>query len=247
LNLFAATLSAQSAPYQRLLIPIVPSDNLPGAFGSMWRGELTLFNASDDPVNVYLQVCPPIVNECIPRAELAAHRSIKPGVFPTAASQGAFLDIATADLAKVTIKFRVRDLSRQSQTWGTEIPLGPIAEFRHLVRLIEVPSDSRFRVRLRVYSAAGAATYVHLRAYKTDAISPISESEVALDGIRGQPPGYPSSSPAYAELEPIPPALPDADGTLRLEIEQRIAGEPPIWAFVSVTNNETQHVTLITP
>src|SRR5207244_231412 len=102
-------------------------------------------------------------------------------------------------------------------------------------------------VRLRVYSAAGAAASVHLRVYKTDSISLISESEVALDGIQQQPPGYPSSSPAYAELEPIPPALLDADGTLRLEIEQRIAGEPPIWAFVSVTNNETQHVTLITP
>lgn len=33
---------------------------------------------------------------------------------------------------------------------------------------------------------------------------------------------------------------------LRVEIEPA-TGQPPVWAFVSVTNNETQHVTAITP
>ena len=243
----AVTLSAQSALDQRFLIPILSYSNWPGAFGSIWHGELTLFNASDNPVKIELQVCPPVISMCVPRADLPPHRSAKPAVYSATGSEGGFLYIATADVPNVTFKFRVRDLSRQSQTWGTEIPLVSLTEFRQLIRLIDVPSDSRFRVKLRVYSAGATPSSVHVRVYKRDALSPVSESDVTLAGIAGYPTGLEPRGPAYGELDPVQPALSDAGGTLRLEIEQRIPGEPPIWAFASVTNNETQHVTLITP
>jgi hypothetical protein len=128
----AVTLSAQSVLDQRFLIPILSYDNWPGAFGSIWHGELTLFNASDNPVNIELQVCPPVISMCVPKAQLPPHRSAKPAVYSATGSEGGFLYISTADLANVTFKFRVRDLSRQSQTWGTEIPLVRLTEFRQL-------------------------------------------------------------------------------------------------------------------
>jgi hypothetical protein len=57
--------------------------------------------------------------------------------------------------------------------------------------------------------------------------------------------------PSYIALDPIPPAARAAGGRVRIELTNYGANVSPplanIWAFVSLTNNETNQVTLVTP
>ena len=59
--------------------------------------------------------------------------------------------------------------------------------------------------------------------------------------------------PGYEEFTDFPQNLP-ADSTFELRlIQPRLPGEPPspyipvIWGFISVTNNGTQEITIISP
>ena len=63
-------------------------------------------------------------------------------------------------------------------------------------------------------------------------------------------PGKNIFEPAYAQFTDFPvPVDPRSTSTIQVTIEQPqdiIAG-PPMWAFITVTNNETQQITTITP
>jgi hypothetical protein len=53
--------------------------------------------------------------------------------------------------------------------------------------------------------------------------------------------------PGYAQID-FSTRFPTASQYSRLRIEiEPLAGTTRYWAFVSITNNETQHVTLVTP
>ncbi|HEX9160927.1 MAG TPA: hypothetical protein VF980_04400, partial [Thermoanaerobaculia bacterium] len=99
-----------------------------------------------------------------------------------------------------------------------------------------IPFSPQFRKTLRIYSlereamtvnigwAGGATTSVELR------------------------PGRDIFHPAYAELSELPDI--DAVGFSPVKADLIIESADPsrrIWAFVSVTNNETQDITVITP
>jgi len=108
--------------------------------------------------------------------------------------------------------------------------------------LVNIPTDSRFRETLRIYAVSDTATVVHLRVVPLRSATPVAEEDLPLRS--GDAFGY---VPAYAEisLRDRYPQL--ANGQpVRLEIS---APRPDLllWAFVSVTNNETQHVTTVTP
>ena len=58
--------------------------------------------------------------------------------------------------------------------------------------------------------------------------------------------------PAYAQVDLLTPAIRAATSTIRVQIENLgrpliSPSIPTMWAMVSVTNNETQQVTMITP
>ena len=58
--------------------------------------------------------------------------------------------------------------------------------------------------------------------------------------------------PGYAQVDPLTAVVRAAGARVRIEIFDPIAPivsppPPPIWAFVSITNNDTQQVTTITP
>lgn len=158
---------------------------------------------------------------------------------------GAFLYIPHG--ANATFNVRIQDLSRESLTWGTEIPVVREADvFTGTLTLINIPTDDRFRCALRVYDFDGASrNTVRLRVYASDETTPAAEIQLTLS----TPSGIDDSTyPGYAQIGSLMDAYPQlrSASTARVEITPLTSGAR-IWAFVSVTNNETQHVTTITP
>jgi IPT/TIG domain len=129
------------------------------------------------------------------------------------------------ETAKVlAANIRVADVSIAATSHGTEIPVVRAHEFTTgPIALLGVPSDPRFRVKLRIYSLAQTSGPVSIEGY----------GQVFLA------PGQDQWQPSYAEIGDLPRTL------TRVYIHP--TGSIPLWAFITVTNNETQQITTITP
>jgi hypothetical protein len=157
---------------------------------------------------------------------------------------------------QLSFELRFRDLSRQAQTWGTELPVARERDFRTgKISLVDIPISDGFRQLLRVYSLNddGQAALVRVRAYaiRADRDLPSGPPDVFLGQsvfpLQFVAPGSPSGAPGFlavGDLSAI--ASLNAVQRIRLEIEPVSQGLS-LWAFVTVVNNETQHATVITP
>ncbi len=235
-----------SDAFDRLLLPLM----LPpvyGAYGSLFVTNLALWNASNSAMPVYrlFGPCPPIT--CAP----AAYGALPPRPLETStdfsfngtpASPGVFLYVPKGSADFLAAELRVQDISRQAQTWGTEIPIVRDRDFHAgMIALLDLPNDDRFRMTLRVYG--DQAGTVRVRVVRT-----MPPSGVLNDFVLQLAPGA-ALDPAYASFSAFPPApitAGPAAPRLRVEIDP-VTNGLRIWAFISVTNNETQHITLITP
>jgi hypothetical protein len=164
---------------------------------------------------------------------------------------GAFLYVPDPlrDAAKFSL--RVRDTSINAASLGTEVPVVRYEDAYGDLTLMDIPTDARYRATLRIYGFTQAPMSVGVTVYPEDGDEPIEQYDVHLFGIVNAvydpfPPG-----PAYVALDPFTPAVRASGERVRIEITnfgQIISPPPPpIWAFVSLTNNETQQVTVATP
>lgn len=230
--------------YVRYLLPLLPA-RAGGALGSLWETRLVVRNGSEHPlvplpVDADLRMPPPPVNVVAPgqtRDDLRFGRII--------GGDGGFLYIPRPldDAASMTL--RVRDTSRAAEGLGTEVPIVPPGDFRTRVNLLSVPTDARYRATLRIYGDQLAPMPARVRLYREGESVPFSEQVVQLSGfISAAPIPFPPS-PAYAQLDPLTPAARAAGERLRVEVASE--WDVKLWAMLSITNNETQQVTLITP
>ncbi len=246
----AFTASAQQfGPVERLLVPTFLSGPLEGAFGSRWVAELTILNTSDGVAFVenFGEICPiecgPI--ELYPGATIAgdAIRYLH-GDGPPAA----ILLIKPEYVERLAFQLRVRDISRSAEGYGTWFPVVRESQASvGTVHLLDVPTDVRYRLMLRIYSFEAFPSHpVHVSVFGVDTTDPrsspdplLSEFDLAL---------YPggTSQPAYAQLPNIV-SLPDVHNYDRIRLELDSEGTGTIWGMVTVTNNVTQEVTAILP
>jgi hypothetical protein len=242
-SLIAGITSAQTSPpvdVQRYLLPLVPFRALPGAYGSVWHGELTVFNSGAQVVDVSARVCNSLLTSCFAHSfAVGPQGTASPLIYTGTVSEGTFLEVATPFANDLVMQYRIQDVSRQTQTWGTTLPVVPASQFRRLIELLELPTDNHFRVNVRIYSLGSSPSSVRVRVRSSTETTIFSDVLVQLSG-------FPSSGdPAYAFLNPVATGLPGA--RVRVEITQDDVSQAPVWAFASVTNNETQHVTIVTP
>ena len=230
--------------FERVLLPIILNSEVPGAFGSRWTSDLLVRNDNDEPVIVTPSLSPcPI--ECATGA-VSPHVSLRPAVSLRFPYPGAFLFVSRPGNARVSFNLRVLDVSRQALTWGTEIPVVREKDVRtDAITLLNVPTDSRFHTMLRVYDFDGAADdQVRLRIYAANDQTAFADSIVTLRS----PSGLPEPIPGYAQIGNLTDTYPQLVSADRLRIEiTPVTQGVRFWAFVSVTNNDTQHVTTITP
>jgi hypothetical protein len=128
-------------------------------------------------------------------------------------------------------------------TWGTEIPVVFINEQSTApVVLLDIPTSDRFRVMLRMYDLGVEANefIVDIRPLNGDEI--LHQARIPssiLTSIGGSPMGIWF---AALTLSDWPSGSPE-----RVRVTISNVNEAKLWAFATVTNNETQHITVVSP
>lgn len=237
--------------FTRVLVPIYVRTPVLGANGSLWKTRFTVRNNGSTNAGILwcTGVCPAIY---VPDADLLPGETQHalpntlfsgPGVSP-----GSVLYIYPGDDSQLSFNLRVADTSRSDISAGTQIPVVRERDFRtKTTELVNIPIDARYRNTLRLYSLdPGAADYA-IRLYAENSTALLGATTVhvvspAIPNLQLEP-GYFQLNDVMALATAATVILPT---TVRVEIEPLTAGST-FWAFVSVTNNETQQLTTVTP
>ncbi|HVE72157.1 MAG TPA: hypothetical protein VNI54_12380 [Thermoanaerobaculia bacterium] len=208
------------ALYERVLVPVLFRG--PGAFGSQWETDVIV--DADAPLGVLPDVS----------AALRTNTSL----WTLFGDRPAGLILFLPRGRDVRFSNHIRDVSRDATQWGTEIPIVREGEARTQIVLRDVPFDPRYRLQLRAYSLDGVTTpvLVHL---------PDQGNPLTLRGPCTVAPCN-SNQPAYGSMD-LRAVRPLLRGKHTVIVEYPVAQPPRVWAFITVTNNETQHVTVISP
>lgn len=252
-NSFTFDPNAQPGPgdYDRLLIPLT-TKTANGAHGSVWETQLRIFNAAHLDVRLpgpeQIFHSPPIDGDVV----VPAHKTITATVVGRDTTvDGAFLYVPTPMAYVPRFSLRVRDTSVNATNLGTEIPVIRQQHAGSDLVLFDIPNDPHYRATLRIYGFTPAPMLVGVSVYAENSDTPIEQYDVTLSGVVTAvyvpfPP-----HPAYVAFDPLTPAVRASTSRVRIEVTNYGSiispPGPPIWAFVSITNNETQQVTLVTP
>lgn len=235
------------AQYERLLLPVLMA-RTPGLFGSEWLSSFVVYNGADTPAAFYpidcqLSVCPGDEPFYIPPGTAGTPSTYfaAPGQAP-----GVLFYVKKDVFPRISFALRVKELSRQGQAEGTEITVVRESHVRTgKMQLLDVPTDGRFRVALRVYDFDGTgAGAVVARIFDQDLGSLLAQREISLPVEQMR---TPPTRPGYAQILDLVQAFPQLVGhaKVRVEIESQAVGLR-YWAYISVANNDTQFVTTIT-
>jgi hypothetical protein len=254
----ASSASAQPSPadYEQVLVPITSTD-IAGSNGSRWITETWIANTSNEAADVLGPYLSPITS---PPVAVALHLPIgssmtlpqPQSLAPKPGREGELLGVPRVLGRKIAFNSRVHDTSRQAQTLGTEVPIVRENEFADSVMLLNVPGDSRYRLLLRIYTRTSDAS-VRVRAEIPPGFHAIIDPpSLALfeQVIHLDPPASSGAAganasfgvPGYAQI-----AIPTSGVPMQVRVTSESGSANNIWAFLSITNNETQDVTLVTP
>jgi len=232
--------------FERMLVPVVL--NAEGAFRSTWKTRASIYNRSFADIEWLPEVARPVCvydDNCV--TTLPARTSMPLEAFGEH-PEGLVLFVPRSVTPLVRFSSIVQTPRDQSQ-YGTEVRVIREQELRTVPFMIpDVPFDSRYRVQLRVYGVDGATVPVKVGVaigdhywaqHPIDMKAPCTRAELPCN----------SNSPAYGSID-LGAAFPWLfDGRTYPVFVYPILDNHPLryWAFVSITDNETQHVTIITP
>ena len=237
----------QSLEFERVLLPI-SSPQIPGAFGSVWVTEHFGRNDGDTAVQIARDDCgggPACLKSYAPKTTFHPE--------PSTTQDFVWLSVEKSKIDQTFFSTIVRDVGKDIEPFGTEIPSVRESQFRdNRVQLLNVPGDSKFRKNLRIYMIADTTSaneaVIAVRAYDMDAeinatARVLGEASFTLTKT---PKDNQLDYLAVFFLENLFPNLVTAQ-RVRIEVE-RTSGVPlRLWALLTATNNQTQHVTIFTP
>ncbi len=245
-------------PLQKVLVPLI-IEQTPGRFGADWRTELTVSNGAPAPV-VFSWGSPfcLITTGCDGDfVTIPPNSAFRVAGSNAAQNPGAIFVLEEEHASQVQFFLRVWDDSRMNGSWGTEVPVIRDPDFlTSPVELTGAPTDSRYRLTLRIYEPI-PTNAAEVRVLIDDQIASeqgkpavtLVDSVLPLRGGTDptREPLYPEK-PAYAEIGDLVAAFPQLVTASRLRVRiQPLTEGLRYWAFVSITNNETQQITVITP
>lgn len=224
--------------FERLLLPVF-AGGVNGAHGSIFYTQLRAATTAHAAVPVWglREQC--VVSACIWPDEYTSPFLIGPGGeggFEYTGLPGKFIYVPKSR-KDVHFNLRVYDFSRSTENFGTEIRVAREDEFTdEPIKLLGVPLDPAFRNMVRIYAAE--PTTVEVRLSNSDTVHYVD--------LR---PGVNIFDPAYGAFGDFQMTGGRVDITVSEPQVQVLPITPPVklWAFVSVTNNETQLITTITP
>jgi hypothetical protein len=222
-----------------VLLPIYTTQAV-GAYGSHWETEFAVRNDTPTPIAFTTLAC---LFVCSGMTDLAPGTSARHNpIFPASSSfEGRLMHFDRADLSGISFSLRVRDVSRSMQSAGTEIPVVREEELRTRVSLIDIPAEQRFRHSLRIYDASHGSQ-VRVRIFPFQGNTAVVDEMITLLQH-----GDTATVPAQIGLHGLTSIYPVLTGIERFRIDvDAVSDTQRIWAFVSITNNETQEFTVVT-
>lgn len=249
--MIAMTATAQvDSTYEQVLIPF-DTTTIPGASGALWSAELRVRNGGQTPVNLFPERCFFIGREfpCERRIDIAAQAVVLIDAVPyTAPDQpGVLLYVPTNREADIQFDLRVRDLSKGADPVGTPVPVVRSRNYRRgQTVLINVPLGPEVRSSFRVYTPdlSGAV----FRVKVLDEAN--GDLVVAREYSRVFPtdPPYPAWLPATFDFSEVLrfAAAAGARG-VSVVVERTFPPDQPYWPMISITNNSTHKVVVLTP
>ena len=205
--------------FETILFPVLFSSA--GAHGSQWVSEARMSN----PRPWYVHTAD---------GEVFQPRQIKQA--SDGHPHGLLLRVPRAEAPDFAFALRVRDVARQAEGLGTHVPVVRERDFVHgdTIRLLDVPLDPRYRVKVRIYMIEPAMlpTGGFVAIPRGDALL-----RIPFNFTRAS-----ETEPYYAEVD-LPLGVIDE----RIKVEVEMPLDAIGWAFASITNNETQEVTIVAP
>jgi hypothetical protein len=254
------TIVAAADEWDHLLIPLTATD-LRGAEGSIWRTDLAMMIAGSTPVSAYPDNCdfPSVLGECLTAGEAPLQQPFDPrgefGYTPAVSERlgnGQFVYFYKSDINRVRMNSRVFDSSRTVDTAGGAVPIVAASSFTSTgLSLLDIPVSVNYRYTLRIYEADGVSgTEAKVDVFDEDAsAAPLTSSVVTLTNpqpfLRTTVLRFPIF-PAYVQIDLSPPAVLYPLRAMRVDVTP-VDSTRRIWAFLSITDNASHHVTIVAP
>jgi len=250
---FGSVSVGSAASWHRMLIPVTAYD----PYLSPWIVDVTMLIRSDQQVDVRPHPCEFIQITCYVgapplRKQFNAYgQTIMPPAQP--GDPGAvFVYVRPQDREKVHVNARVFNITTRGTTAGSELPIVHDEEFTSdPVDLIGIPLDAVDRQLLRVYdTATSGKTTVSIRVFADAELEPRATAVRTLEDLPSAQLTTTARLPTHPrytqiDLREFAEAMTGAK-TMRIEVTPQTPMSR-IWAFVTTTNNQTQHVTTTTP
>ena len=232
--LFAAPLFAEGET-ERLLLPIF-TPPVAGAFGAEFHTTVAIANTSDTVLSLSgLEYDCDVILSCPQtpdRVDMPPERVLRSEELVANGGPGRFVYVPKSDLDRLSMSLRIHDVTREDLNFGTEMPIVRESEFvTRPVVFPMVPVFPWYRNTLRIYAASPVTVLV--KAGTKPAV------RIALTGAVDE------FDPAYAVFTNFG-GLGYARVTVQVVDQPANATPVPIWAFITVTNNQTQAITTIT-
>jgi hypothetical protein len=234
--------------YSRILVPLTAVD-LPGNNNALWRTQTTVMLASDANVDVRPHQCSELSPALCVDPALPLNVPFDVSVIPTyrwgGSPNGQFFYVRADDYGKFRVNSRVFDVARLEATAGAEMPIAREHDFvNRTVSMLGIPNAPQFRHTLRVYGFDAQEEPVAISLFVGEETVP---RVVQVNTLAKQPgsttfaDGWPTH-PSFHQLQ-LDQMMPLTGITQPLRVDVKPLGSGKIWAFVSVTNNNTHHVT----
>lgn len=248
-----AAAQAPSATHETILVPIVvpAGEDVSGAYGSQWRGEVWMRVGTDVALGSDLQLgrrCP----TC----------SYQPGSIQKLdllTWQSAALLIVRRDVGNdLSFNARLFELSRRSQPQGVEVPIVRERDLlQEPVDLLGIPISHESRASIRIFDPFPflQGSLFDVQVFGDSGLLATTTLKTEFDPALVGPPGGLGQlwTPAFAILPDLRAAFPQIAGqnVVHVRVVPHERNFPPYptmyWTMASVTDNETQHVLLVTP
>ena len=247
--------SNAEAAYEMWLLPVYLDAPLLGANGSRWETDLWLRN---DNATEVAQIAPwPCPDDGL------ACTAVFPNTYamtpdetlhnlaaffrPPNVSIARLVYVSRNAAANVSANLRLADTSRNTLDGGTEVPIvreGDLAT--GITTLHNVVLNASSRTLLRIYDVSSLGSLFLVQVFPENVSKDAARALATFQIGTTQPEtGEFRTVPGIAEFDVASRVSPNA-GPLRITVRPLNSGRR-YWAMVSMTNNTTNHVTLVTP
>lgn len=232
-----------------VLIPVNPG-TVNGANGTVWKTTLWALNtdaSASITVNCGQTPCPTVpsgITQSMAAPSFATH----PGYFLQAQAVAADGSLRQLNPNTFWLELRSVDSVTAPQSAGIQIPVVHMDEFiAGPLFISHILQNGHSRLKLRIYALHDGEVSTLVQDLESDPADPdiLRSGQFNNSGFIRMTGAVEGSLPAYAELD-LPSVPRNGVTALRVFVVPDAPADNPVWAFVTITDNDSQQVTIAT-